>query len=71
MMHEYPDKLDGKALVAFEAYLAKHPMYGLSLEFSKKVDSVDPNNPEFLYKDVDNEWQMFVWGYETARKEFA
>jgi hypothetical protein len=71
MMHEYPDKLDGKALAAFKAYLAKHPQHSLLPEFSHTVDSLDPNNPEFLYKDVDNEWQMFVWGYETARKEFA
>jgi len=59
------------AIQAFENMIKQCPTRGIAPDFFlKKIESIDAANPEFLYKDVDHEWQIFRAGW-MAHKAIA
>jgi len=59
------------ALEAFEQTIRDDPTRGLIADhWLKKLESYDPANPEFYYRVVDTEWQVFRSGWMAAQAEF-
>jgi len=57
------------AIQAFENMIKRCPTRGVAPHiFLKKLGSIDKANPEFLYKDVDHEWQIFRAGWLAHEK---
>jgi len=58
------------ALNAFEESIRNDPERKLIAEhYLKKLESVDPDNPEFLNKLIDREWQVFLKGWNAAKED--
>ncbi len=52
------------ALEHFEAMIRADELKGLIADFIlRKLEAIDPTNPEYLDRGVDRDWQMFRKGF--------